>query len=250
MKERIRIRVIVPITGLSVAALDNRKETLNRFKADSTEVDFTVIREGPSSIESIYDEEYAAQETLRELVRAEQEGANAAILWCAGDPVIGAARELVSIPVVGPGEASFHVAAMLADRFTVLTTLSSLIPMTRRQVQASGLLTKLASVRALELPVLDLESVEDEAFQRAADAVQQAIREDGAEAIVLGCMGMINLSEKLAAHFRDKGVSIPIVNPGISSLKVAEMLATMRLSHSKITYPMPRKTEEMKKIST
>jgi len=244
----IRIRAIVPITGLSEEALENRKAALDRYRALGTEIDFAVIRVGPSSIESVYDEEYASHEVLCEVVRAEKEGFHAVILWCAGDPVIEAARELVTIPVVGPGEASFHIAAMLSDRFTVLTTLASLIPMARRQVHAAGLSEKLASVRAIELPVLELEIAEEETFEKALCEVEKAIKEDGAEAIVLGCLGMINLSEKLADHFRDKGVSVPIVNPGLSSLKMAETLARLRLSHSKITYPTPRKTEGLPKV--
>lgn len=242
-KKPVRIRVVMPLTGLSEATVASRKETLQRLKGPQTEVEIVVIREGPSSIESAYDEAYAARETLREVVRAEQEGADAAIIWCAGDANLVPARELVSMPVVGPAGASFHIAGMLADRFTVLTILSELKPWARRLVGSYGLEGRLASVRAIDIPVLELEKSEDRLLEKAVDESVKAIVEDGAAAIVLGCMGMIHLSDRLAVRLREKGFAVPVINPAFACLKVAEMLVEMRLSHSKVSYPLPRKVE-------
>ncbi len=243
MEAPIRLRVVVPIVGLSEAALANRKEMLDRHKEGRTQVEFAVIRAGPSSIESAYDEQYAGHEVLREVARAEREGADAVIVWCADDPALDAARELVRIPVVGPGAASYYVAGMLSGRFTVISIVEQLVPQTRRLVEAAGLDSKLASVRTIDVPVLDIESAEEETFRRMVREAEAAIREDRAEAIVLGCMGLINLAERLAAHFREKGTPIPVVSPAIASLKVAEMLVSLGLSHSKLSYPSPRKVE-------
>ena len=88
-----------------------------------------------------------------------------------------------------------------------------------------------------------MEGAEDELLMRAVAEAEAAIEQDGAEALVLGCMGMINLSDQLAAHFEQKGMPIPVVNPAFASLKMAETLAWMRLAQSKITYPLPLKTE-------
>lgn len=243
MNKKFRIRVLVPLTGLDERVLDNRRKMLDQFKGPRTEIEFAVIGSGPSSIESAYDEAYGAQDTLREVVRAEQEGVDAVIIWCAADANLEPARELVHIPVVGPASASYHLASLLADRFMVLTVLSHLAPLTRRLVEVAGLGRKLTSVRAIDIPVLDMEHAEDELFNRAVQQAEAAVAEEGAEAIVLGCMGMINLSERLAAHFRERGSPIPVINPGFASLKMAETLAVLGLSHSKLTYPTPRKVE-------
>lgn len=239
MDAPIHIRVVVPIVGLSEAALANRKEILDRYKENRTRIEFRVIREGPSSIESAYDEQLAGPEVVREVVRADKEGADAVIIWCADDPALDAAREVVRIPVVGPGAASLYVAAMLADRFTVITVVEQLASSVWRHVQTMGLGGRLSSVRAIDIPVLGIEDDGQETFLRMAREAEEAVREDGAQAIVLGCMGMINLSERLTTHLQTNGMPIPVVNPAIASLKVAEMLVSLGLSQSKLSYAPP-----------
>ena len=64
------------------------------------------VPEGPASIESMYEEYLSIPATARRAVELEQEGWEALILGCYGDPGLDALRELVSIPVVGPGEAT------------------------------------------------------------------------------------------------------------------------------------------------
>ncbi len=60
-------------------------------------------------------------------------------------------------PVIGIGEAAFHVASLIAAKFSVVTTLSrSIIPI-EHNLAKYGLKARCARVRAAEVPVLALE---------------------------------------------------------------------------------------------
>ena len=66
--------------------------------------------------------------------------------------------------------------------------------------------------------------------QRAAD--------QGADALVLGCMtmGFLELSKDVQAR-----LGIPVVNPVLASLHLAQALVASGLSHSRRAYPQSRK---------
>jgi allantoin racemase len=49
-------------------------------------------------------------------------------------------------------------------------------------------------------------------------------------------MGFLGITDDL-----QKRLDVPVVNPVTASLKTAEAIVTMGLSHSKVAYPMPRK---------
>ncbi|MGQ0549521.1 MAG: aspartate/glutamate racemase family protein [Armatimonadota bacterium] len=106
----------------------------------------TVAR--PEVIESLYDEALLAPWNVEMAVEAERRGFDAVITGCAGDPGVEAAREMVRIPVIGPGQAALHTAAMLGYTFSVLSPLDSTVGPTRALVRHHGLEGRCASVRS------------------------------------------------------------------------------------------------------
>ena len=83
-------------------------------------------------------------------------------IGCYGDPGLDAFRELIAIPIVGPGEATALVAASLGHRFSVITVTDSVVAFTERQIWNSGVGEKLASVRAVNIPVFGNGNVFDQ----------------------------------------------------------------------------------------
>lgn len=132
-------------------------EEFEKVARPDTEISNVFVRSGPASVESAYDEALAAPDVIARVREAEEEGMDAVIVNCFGDPGLDAAREVVSIPVLGPCEASMHVAAMLGHKFSVITVLERLIPELELHAQKYGVGWKLASARSVDLPVLDLE---------------------------------------------------------------------------------------------
>jgi allantoin racemase len=164
---------------------------------------------------------------------------DAVIINCFGDPGLDAGREVASIPVVGPCEASMHLAAMLGHRFSVITVLERLIPELELHAQKYGVGWKLASARSVDLPVLDLEKGREQFVERMVERAVEAIEEDGAHVIVLGCTGLAGLAEQVKAGLSRSGYEVPVVDPAATALKVAEALVDSGLAHSKLTYPQP-----------
>jgi len=82
---------------------------------------------GPVSIESYYDEALAVPGLLAEIAKGERDGCDAYVIACFGDPGLLAARELARGPVIGIAEAAMHVASLIGQRFSVVTTLGRTI---------------------------------------------------------------------------------------------------------------------------
>jgi allantoin racemase len=207
-------------------------------------VEVVFLDRGPASIESEYEEALAAPDTICKAVEAEADGSDAVIIDCMLDPGLPAVREKVAIPVIGPGLTSMHFAAMLGDRFSVVTIVTRLAPALRRRARAYGLSDRLASVRAIDLPVLELERDQQAAVPLLLEQATLALEQDGADVVVLGCTGMAGLAKAVHKGLGDQGhPEVPVIDPGLAALKQAEVMVDLKLTHSKRTYPLPpRKT--------
>src|SRR5277367_522872 len=78
---------------------------------------------GPVSIEGYYDGALAVPGMLQRVAAAEAQGVDAHIIACFDDTGLDAARSLALAPVIGIGEAGFHVASLICEKFAVVTTL-------------------------------------------------------------------------------------------------------------------------------
>lgn len=159
------------------------------------------LDKGPASVESAVDEVLAAPGVVDAAIRAEAEGADAVVIDCMLDPGLEAAREAVSIPVVGAGEAGLAAAAE-RGRFSVVTVLDRQAPMFRDLARRHGLSDRLVSVRGIGVPVLALEQDRDASVARTIPACAAAMAEDGAQAIVFGCTGMLGFADPIADAMR------------------------------------------------
>lgn len=233
----MKIRAVTPIITESFGPMII--EEFERVARPDTEISNVFLDAGPASVESFYDEAIAVPGVVAKVREAEREGMDAVIINCFGDPGLDAAREVVSIPVVGPCEASMHLAAMLGHKFSVVTILERLVRELELHAQKYGVGWKLASARSVDLPVLDLEKGREQFVERMVERAVEAIEEDGAHVIVLGCTGFAGLDGQVTNGLRDRGYHVPVVDPAGTALKVAETLVELGLAHSKKTYPPP-----------
>ncbi len=183
---------------------------------------------GPASIEGAYDDAFAVPGLLARIAEGEADGADAHVIACFDDTGLDAARALAEAPVVGIGEAAFHMASLIAHRFTVVTTLARSIPVIETNLLRYGLDRRCARVRAADVPVLELENPASNARARIGAEIERALGDDGAEAIVLGCAGMADLAASLSAEF-----GVPVVDGVAAAVTLAEALAAQGLATSK-----------------
>ena len=232
----MRLRVITPITTTGFVCAD-RLAPLGR---PDTDLSYVAIENGPASIECEFDAMLATPDTVARVIAAEQEGVDAVVINCMDDPGLRAAREMVAIPVLGPCETSMHLAAMLAHRFSVVTVLDHLEPQFVNHAKVYGVADKLASVRSVSIPVLDLEADEERLVEALATQSARAVEEDGAHAIIFGCTGMLGVAEAVERRLEARGIAgVPVLDPLVVALKIAESLVDLALTHSKRTFPAP-----------
>lgn len=218
------------------------KREFEHFAARGTEIEVVNLSRGPASVESHYDEAAATPDILSKVKEAEQAGFDGVIVDCFGDVGVKAAREITHIPIVGPGETSMLFAAALGYRFSVITVLKNLVPMLTDAAKVLGVHEKLASVRYVDIPVLEV--ADKERLKKALyQEMLNAIEKDGAHVLVLGCTGMTGVASDLSRMLKEKGYDVPVIDPSAASLKFAEAQVRMGIKQSKITYMEPPEKE-------
>lgn len=228
----MRILLINPNTTASMT----EKIGAAAKSAASPATDITAVNptDGPPSIEGYFDEVFSIPGVLGEMRKGPE--ADAYIIACFDDTGLDAARCVTESPVIGIGEAAFHVASLVAGKFGVVTTLSRSVPAIEHNLVRYGLATRCARVRACEIPVLDLEKADTGAVEKISNVIDQSLSEDGAESIVLGCAGMADLAKQLSDRH-----GVPVIDGVASAVKLAEALVGLELKTSKIGgYARPR----------
>ncbi len=188
---------------------------------------------GPPSIEGYFDEAFSVPGLIEEIGKARN--ADAFVIACFDDTGLEAARCACAQPVVGIGEAAFHMASLIAAKFSVVTTLQRSIAPIEHNLVKYGLEVRCARVRAADVPVLALEEPGSGARRIIAKEIERALAEDGAEAIVLGCAGMTDLARDL-----EKDAGVPVLDGVACAVSLAESLIRIGLKTSKRnTYAPP-----------
>ncbi|MCL7385548.1 MAG: AroM family protein [Thaumarchaeota archaeon] len=230
---KIRVLVVLPILKNPALEEVTRKE-IEQIRDETLEVNLVSLEQGPASIESEFDDRIASPWVLEKVKEAEVNGFDAVFLDCMGDIALNAAREIVRIPVIGPCQATMAIASMLGDRFSVITILENVVPLFWRKAREYGFIQNLASVRSVEVPVLELDTKRELVKKKLAEESKIAIEKDGADVIILGCTGMVGMARDV-----QEVVGVPVIDPVPVSIKLAKLMAELRLIHSNKAYPKP-----------
>jgi allantoin racemase len=227
----MRILVVNPNTTASMT--DKIGAAAAAVASRGTEIVAVNPELGPPSIEGYFDEAFSVPGLVDEMRKARD--IDAYVIACFDDTGLDAARCITDAPVIGIGEAAFHMATLLAGRFSVVTTLSRSVAAIEHNLTRYGLASRCARVRASDVPVLEIEAPGSDACQRISDEIRAAIRDDRAEAIVLGCAGMTDLASALSDEH-----GIPVLDGVACAVKLAESLVALGLKTSKSGgYAMP-----------
>lgn len=151
-----------------------------------------------------------------------------------------ALQEMLDVPVVDITEAGAGLAMFLGRRFSVVTTLDRTVPLIEDRLLLAGLDAHCASVRASGVAVLELEEDADAAVSAIVDQAAEAVEQDRAEVIVLGCGGMADLEETVG-----KRCSVPVVDGVAAAVKLAESLVGLGLTTSKVRTYAPARSKKI-----
>lgn len=237
-----RVAYLIPgpmdLTELGAGEVQRRADKLKAWAERGTDVTVRTTESGPGTIESAYEEYLSIPPTAKLLREVEEEGFDAAIIGCFGDPGLDGLREISDMLVVGPAAASIALATTLGHRFGIVTVAASIVPALRRLVWEAGALDALAGIRYIEAPVLSITAQPDEALKRMVRVGREAIESDAADTLVLGCMsmGFLDVAEEMT-----RLLGVPVINPSKASLKIAEAAVALGLTHSRAAYRTPPK---------
>lgn len=182
---------------------------------------------GPTVIEGHYDEALGTVGMLDEIRKGEIEGIDGYVIACFGDPGLLAARELAKGPVLGIAEAAMHAASFISTRFSIVTTLERTRIIAQRLVDNYGMTSFCQNIRAIDLPVLSLETTD--ARTAILQECRLALKEDRCGAIVLGCGGMADLPAQLSQE-----LGIPVIDGVSVAVKFVEVMVSLGLGTSKV----------------
>jgi allantoin racemase len=231
----MRILVVNPNTTASMTAKIG--DAARRVARPGTEIVAINPKSGPASIEGYYDEAICLAELLSTI-----EGnpdVDGVVIACFDDTGLDAVRCMTDRPVIGIGEAAYHMASMLANKFSVVTTLARSVPALEHNLQRYGLAARCGRVRSAEVAVLELEEPGSTARVRISDEIRRAVDKDRAEAIVLGCAGMANLAESLAFEH-----GLPVLDGVSCAVALCETMAGLGLRTSRLGgYAPPSRTK-------
>jgi allantoin racemase len=189
----------------------------------------STAQHGVESVESNVDEVYGAMAVLEQIRRGEALGVDGYVIACFGDTGVHGAREAASGPVVGMTEAALFTAALLAARFSIVTLPARTREQSHRVLRETGL-SERATVRAIDVPVSEVAQDAAHLLDAVAEQGLAAIRDDAAEAIVLGCAGLAELTEPLAQR-----LGAPVIEGVAAAVTIVEGLIAQGLSTSRVS---------------
>ncbi|HSQ03221.1 MAG TPA: aspartate/glutamate racemase family protein, partial [Burkholderiales bacterium] len=156
-----------------------------------------------------------------------EQGYDAFTLGTIPEPGIREIKTLVSIPVVGYGEAAMTLAGHLGQKFGVLMFIKEMIPMIESNIERLGLTSRCAAIRYVGFPssaVLPTKEAPAEVLQIFRENARSLIA-DGADVIIPG-------EAPLSLLLHHSGISrvddVPVIEGVAASLKTAEMLVDMK----------------------
>jgi Asp/Glu/hydantoin racemase len=148
---------------------------------------------------------------------------DAVLIGCFGDPGLLALRESSPAPVTGLAEAAFIEAAR-HGRFAIVTGGERWGPMLQRLAQALGHAPALAGIHTVVPTGAQLAADPAAARTLLAQACRDAVRQLGAQAVILGGAGLAGMAAAI-----QPGVSVPLVDSVLAGARWA-----LR------THPLPR----------
>lgn len=215
----MRLLVINPNISDSVTALIEAEA--RRSAEPGTELTMRTAAFGVAYIETRFEALIGAYATAQ-LAAEHHAGHDAVIVAAFGDPGLSALREALPVPVLGMTESALATACLLGHRFSIVAISQRIQAWYREMVESHGLIGRLASIRALDRPLASIGGVQDEHADALLALCERAVREDGAEVIVLAGAPLAGLARALRGR-----LPVPVVDGVSSAVRHAATLVAL-----------------------
>ncbi len=212
------MRLLVVNSNTTPAVTERIAGEARRAAAAGTEVTAVSAPFGLPLIVTASDALVAGTATLAALGAA-RGSYDAAIIACFGDPGLEAAKERVGVPVLGISEAAFHAAAMLGRRFGVVCFTRALVPMYEDCLARRGLAARCSGFRSGPAFSGDPGTVAEDRAAMVLELIEEAVRLDGADVVIVAGGPLAGLARSLAPH-----TAVPLIDGVTAAVALAEAL--------------------------
>ncbi len=196
----------------------------------ATELFFLTNPAGTRNIDCAFADYQSTWSHIRACLKKVKEiKADAVVLAGFGNVGVYALKEALAIPVVSISEATMATACLMGHKFSIVTMLRQFIPYQEDLVRLYGFKDKCASCRAININVEAAASERERTLAELKEEMLRVASQDGAEVIILGCAGLCGYEDELTEM-----VGLPVLDPVVVAVKVAEMMVATGLTHSKV----------------
>jgi len=203
---------------------DKQDEEIYRGYASSeTEVKVVSLPKGPASVERPEDHAEVIPLVI-DVARSMYRDFDAIIVNCFLDPGVKLLRGIIEKPVIGPCEASLHIASTIGNKLSVITVGKYGTWMIEDRIKELGFGDRVVSVRGIPLGVMDIDKERTAVINYLIEEGKKAVSEDGAEVIILGCTGLAGMAKEVQVK-----VKVPVVDPSGAAIKMAEAVVKLGL---------------------
>jgi allantoin racemase len=198
---------------------------------------------GPESLESWRDYHLASVCILPLL--SDYPEIDGIVLACFGDPGLYVLKEAAPVPVVGIAEASMSLALLLGGKFGILAGMRRAVELMDSMVRTYGLEPRYAGSYPLDMRVLDFEEHRAETLD-ALEEAGRALRERGADVLLLGCAGLTSFARDIKAR-----LGMTIVDPVEAGCRLLQTIVDsgLQTSHAGIyARPAPQRMRHLERV--
>lgn len=189
---------------------------------------------------------YHMSQIMNAMLKVEREGYDAFVIGASVDVGLDEGREMLSIPVVGMAQATFHMAAMLGERFAIVTHTPHLAEKYRQVIRRYGLESKWMGNYFFNATVEELTGALKDPVPLA-----ERFKKELKKAVADGASVVIPFSPLLAGLlFRAGGMTnidgATVLDPVMVTIKMAELFVDLKklgieVSRTFSGYPPPGK---------
>ncbi len=217
------MRILLINGNRTRAVTDTALAEARRVASAGTEITGTNARFGANIVSTVADNTIAQHAVLDALARQHQ-GFDAVVLAISLDSGLAAARELVSIPVIGMTEAALLTAGMLGERFGMITFGRQSTALYLDLAERYGMHRRLAACRTIDTQSLTDYLDANALHERIVAEAQSMVDLPGTGSIVICGAALAGTAYRLRPR-----VPLPLIDGIACAIRQAEMLVELGL---------------------
>ncbi|MEW5804473.1 MAG: aspartate/glutamate racemase family protein [bacterium] len=188
------------------------------------------------SLQNLYLSTVTSMPLVNRIIKAEEEGYDAAVLGCHSDNGVQIARAVAHIPVIGPCEASMAVGSFIGEKFAMVTIREQYLRMLEHHIRMFGFEDRFIKDRPIRWfdrwvwnDMMDAHRGKPEKLIELFERTALECVKDGADTILVPGFPL-GPALSLAGYTEVAKTGVRIVDGASAAFKMAELLADLRKS--------------------